>query len=892
MPKKPSPAARPDAAVHPDRLLLLDGHSLAYRAFFALPTSLVTSTGQITNAVYGFTSMLIKLLTEQRTDRIGVAFDLGAPTIRLAQYAEYKAGRAATPAEFSSQLGLLREVLDTLRVPVFQVPDHEADDVIATLARRAVEKGLQTFVVTADRDMLQLVDDHVSVLFNRKGISDVTLYDTDAVVERFGIPPEKLPDLVALKGDPSDNLPGVPGVGDKTASTLVQQFGSVEAMYEQLDEIPQKLRKLVPKLEEAKEQVLRNKRLATLVDDLDLGVDPAEIRMGEWDQEVVRKLFLSLEFRSLLERLVDVRRAPPAAASEFVARAAGGKDLKQLADAARGGARLAVATRPGSAGVALATGDQEALWIEDPSAAAGLLADPAVSKVAHDAKELTVARMRADASFAGLAFDTKIAAYLLDPAAGTYEVEDLSLRYLDRELPSARQNDDGAQLSLDVVTDETGAPEAACAQAAALLPLADRLSSELERLGMTQLYRDVEQPLIDVLAHMELTGVAIDVDLLEQQSNKMSAEVAALEESITRHAGGPININSPPQLREVLYDRLGLTPGRKTKTGYSTDAAALEGLRGLHPIIDDILRYRELTKLKSTYLDALPRLVDPITRRLHARFHQTVTTTGRLSTSDPNLQNIPVRTGLGREIRRAFVPGFPEHTLLVADYSQIELRVLAHITGDEGLRGAFERDEDIHAATAATVYGFAVDEVPHDLRDRAKAINFGLAYGMNSFGLAQRLAIMPDEAQEFIDSYFASFPGVKEFMGSVVREAYRDGYTMTLLGRRRYIEELTHRNPRVRQMGERQALNAPIQGTAADIIKLAMIKVDAGLAEEGLGARMVLTVHDELLFEVPNSELDATIEAVRSLMEQAYPLEVPLRVDLATGANWAEAKGG
>ena len=893
MPKKPSPqAARPDAAVHPDRLLLLDGHSLAYRAFFALPTSLVTSTGQITNAVYGFTSMLIKLLTEQRTDRIGVAFDLGAPTIRLAQYAEYKAGRAATPAEFSSQLGLLREVLDTLRVPVFQVPDHEADDVIATLARRAVEKGLQTFVVTADRDMLQLVDDHVSVLFNRKGISDVTLYDADAVVERFGIPPEKLPDLVALKGDPSDNLPGVPGVGDKTASALVQQFGSVEAMYEGLDDIPQKLRKLVPKLEEAKEQVLRNKRLAMLVDDLDLGVDPTEIRMGEWDQEVVRKLFLSLEFRSLLERLVDVRRAPPAAASEFVARAAGGKDLKQLAADAQDGARLAVATRPGSTGLALATGDEEALWIEDPSAAGGLLADPAVSKVAHDAKELTVARMRANASFAGLAFDTKIAAYLLDPAAGTYEIEDLSLRYLDRELPFAKQSADDAQLSLDVAADETGVPEAACAQAAALLPLADRLSAELERLGMTQLYREVEQPLIDVLAGMELTGVAIDVDLLEQQSNKMSAEVSALEESITRHAGGPININSPPQLREVLYDRLGLTPGRKTKTGYSTDAAALEGLRGLHPIIDDILRYRELTKLKSTYLDALPRLVDPTTRRLHARFHQTVTTTGRLSTSDPNLQNIPVRTGLGREIRRAFVAGFPKHTLLVADYSQIELRVLAHITGDPGLRDAFAHDQDIHAATAAKIYGFAVEELPRDLRDRAKAINFGLAYGMNAFGLAQRLGIMPDEAQEFIDAYFTSFPGVKEFMGSVVREAYRDGYTMTLLGRRRYIEELTHRNPRVRQMGERQALNAPIQGTAADIIKLAMIKVDRGLAEEGLGARMVLTVHDELLFEVPNSELDATREAVRSLMEQAYPLEVPLRVDLATGANWAEAKGG
>ncbi|MGH2784237.1 MAG: DNA polymerase I [Actinomycetota bacterium] len=894
MPKKTAaPAARPEAAAPSERLLLLDGHSLAYRAFFALPTSLVTSTGQITNAVYGFTSMLIKLLTEQRTDRIGVAFDLGAPTIRLAQYPEYKAGRAATPTEFSSQMGLLREVLDTLRVPVFQVPDHEADDVIATLARRGVERGLAVAVVTADRDMLQLVGDEITVLFNRKGITDITRYDRDAVVERFGIPPEQLPDLVALKGDPSDNLPGVPGIGDKTASALVQQFGSIEAMYERLDELPQKLRKLGPRLEEAKEQVLRNKRLAQLVDDLELGVDPADIRMGEWDQEVLRKLFLSLEFRSLLERLPDVRRpSAPAAAAEFVARTGGGKDVKELEAAARGGARLAVATRAGSNGIALATGDEEAVWMDDPSAAGALLADPDVAKVAHDAKELFVARLRAGSSFAGLVFDSKIAAYLLDPAAGTYEVEDLSLRYLDRELPTAKAADDGAQLSLDVAPEETAAPEAVCAQAAALLPLADTLAAQLDRLGMTQLYREVEQPLIEVLARLELTGVAIDVDLLQQQGNVMGSEIGSLEESITRHAGGPININSPPQLREVLYDRLGLTPGRKTKTGYSTDAAALENLRGLHPIVDDILRYRELTKLKSTYLDALPRLVDATTGRLHAKFHQTVTTTGRLSTSDPNLQNIPVRTGLGREIRRAFVAGFPEHTLIVADYSQIELRVLAHITRDPGLRDAFAKDLDIHAATAAKIYGFTVEELPRDLRDRAKAINFGLAYGMNAFGLGQRLGIMPDEAQEFIDAYFTSFPGVKEFMASVVREAYRDGYTMTLLGRRRYIEELTHRNPRVRQMGERQALNAPIQGTAADIIKLAMIKVDAGLRGAGLGARMVLTVHDELIFEVPNLELDATREAVRSLMEQAYPMEVPLKVDLAIGANWAEAKGG
>ena len=896
-PRRRDPAARgarQGAPLNvPDRLLLLDGHSLAYRAFFALPQSLVTTTGQVTNAVYGFTSMLIKLLSDQRTDRVGVAFDVGRATVRLAEYPEYKAGRAETPAEFSSQLGLLREVLAALRVPVFEVRDHEADDVLATLARRAAADGFEALIVTADRDFLQLVQPGIGILFNRRGISDIDLYDTDAVIKRFGLPPEKLPDYVALKGDPSDNLPGVPGIGEKTASTLIQQFGSVENLLDHLDEVPQKLRKLVPALEAAREQILRNKKLNILVDDLDLDADPAEIRMGDWDQEEIRKLFLSLEFRSLLERLPDVRRPSAPAASEFVARTGGATDLGRIADAAANGARVAVAGRAGSPGIALALSDDEAVWLEDASAASDLLADPSIAKVAHDAKEMAVARRRAGGAFAGLAFDSHIAAFLLDPAAGTYALADLTVRYLDRELPSAKPPGSDGQLSLGVLdADEADVAEAAAAHAAALLPLADKLAAELDRLGMTELYRTVELPLVQVLTEMEMVGVAIDVSLLTEMGNTLSTQIDALETSIHSHAGGPLNINSPPQLREVLYDRLGLTPTRRTKTGPSTDAATLETLRGLHPIVDDILKYRELTKLKSTYLDALPPLVDPATGRLHARFHQTGAATGRLSTSDPNLQNIPVRTPLGREIRRAFIAGFPDHTLVVADYSQIELRVLAHITGDPGLTEAFEHDDDIHAATAAKVYGFPVDEVPHDVRDRAKAINFGLAYGMNSYGLAQRLGITPDEAQEFIDAYFTSFPKVKEFMTSVVREAYRDGYTMTLLGRRRYIEELTQRNPRIRAMGERQALNAPIQGTAADIIKLAMIKVDAGLRAAGLGARMVLTVHDELIFEVPDRELDATVEAVRSLMEQAFPMRVPLRVDVSTGPNWAEAKGG
>jgi DNA polymerase-1 len=872
-----------------DRVLLLDGHSLAYRAFFALPQTIATSTGQMTNAVYGFTSMLIKLLGEQKTDRVGVAFDVGRPTARLAEYSEYKAGRAETPGEFRQQLGLLREVLAALRVPTFEVEEHEADDVLATLARKAAEEGLEAVIVTADRDFLQLVRPGVSVLFNRRGVTDYTWYDADTVRERFGLPPEKLVDFVALKGDPSDNLPGVPGVGDKTASLLVQEFGSVEALFESLGTLPKRFAKLRPALEAAHDQVLQNKRLARLVDTLPIDIDPARIRMEEWDADEVRKLFLTLEFRSLLERLPEARPAPPVEpAGEVSARAGGARDVRRLAERARKVGRLAVAWPEEGDGVALAVSDGEALWLADRSAARDVLADESIPKVAHDGKALAVTMGRAGGALRGLAFDTQLAAYLLDPAPGRYPLDDVSHRYLGRDLPSMRESATG-QLSLDVEGGD--ASGAACARAAALLPLADGLADELARRGMTELFRDVEMPLIDVLTGLELTGVAIDTGLLDAMSNTMSSQIQALEEEIHRHAGGPLNINSPPQLRQVLYDRLKLSPTRRTKTGYSTDAQALENLLGLHPIVEAILRYRELTKLKSTYLDALPKLVDAATGRLHATFKQTATATGRISTEAPNLQNIPVRGEVGREIRKAFVAGFPGHVLLVADYSQIELRVLAHITGDPGLREAFEHDLDVHSATAAKIWGFAVEEVPRDLRNRAKAVNFGLAYGMNAYGLAQRLGITPDESQEFIDAYFREFPKVRDFMQSVVREAYKDGYTMTLLGRRRYIPELAHRNPRVRGMGERQALNAPIQGSSADIIKLAMIKVDRGLRERGLDARMVLTVHDELLFEVPVHEQDETIETIRSLMEQAYSLQVPLKVDIAVGSSWADAKG-
>lgn len=864
-----------------DTLLLLDGHSLAYRAFFALPPTIATTSGQPTNAVYGFTSMLIKLLADLKSERIAVAFDMGAPTVRIAAYADYKAQRAETPGEFRGQIDLIRDVLAALRVPVIGMPAHEADDVIASLARTAAEEGLEVICVTADRDYFQLIRPGVQVLFNRRGVSETDLYDEAAVVERFGLQPNQYIDYAALRGDPSDNLPGVPGVGEKTASQLVQLFSSVEGVYEHLDELPKRIVRLRGALEEAKEQVLLNKRLMRLVDDLDVGLDPIDVRMGEWDEAEIREVFNALQFKALLPRLLEARPLEQAA-PEQVAMTVG------ETAAVREGAPVALIAA--GDGIAIAAPGEDPQWFADAATLRDLLADPTIGKVTHGWKDLAVALGRRGLELRGVVADTRVAAYLLDPAPGQYDLADLSLRYLRRPLPEIGGGDQG-QLALGFSEETTtAAAGAAGASAAALLDLADVLHAKLDETGMRALYRDLELPLGDVLKEMELTGVAIDTELLGAQSADLGKQIADLEARAYDLAGGPFNLGSPPQLRVVLYERLGLKPGRRTKTGYSTDAAALESLRGEHEIVAILLEHRELSKLRNTYIDALPRLVDPASHRVHCVYEQTAVATGRISSRDPNLQNVPIRTETGRAIRRAFIAGFPKHVLIVADYSQIELRVLAHVSKDEGLRAAFAKDEDIHAATAGKIWGFAVEDVPRDLRARAKAINFGLTYGMNRFGLAQRLGITPEEADTFINGYFDSFPGVRTFMTEVVQNAYRDGATTTLLGRRRYLPELGHGDQRVRALGERMALNAPIQGSAADIIKLAMLHVRDGLRARGLDARMVLTVHDELVLEVPETQEDDTFEAVRSLMEQAYPLDVPLRVDISVGSNWADAK--
>jgi DNA polymerase-1 len=865
------------------RLFLLDGHSLSYRAFFALPTTLATSSGQVTNAVYGFTSMLIKLLAEERPELVAVAFDVGKPTVRLEKYAEYKAGRPEAPDEFRQQLGLIVEVLDTLRVPVVGIQEHEADDAIATLALRALERGIEAVIVTADRDFFQLVRPGITVMFNVKGISDIRRYDEQAVQERFGLPPSQYLDYVALKGDPSDNIHGVRGVGEKTAAKLVQDFGSIEDLLERTGELKGKLR---TSIEEARDQLELNKDLARLNTSVELPIEPEDCVMGEWDVEAVRRLFISLEFRTLLDRLEEVGRSakPAVEVAELDLREVPVAEVTSLlvADAPKA-VRLELDGRA-THGIAVSSGGQQAAYA--PIRELGDVAE-AISgdapKWMHDSKDAETAALSAGTILGGVAFDTMLAAYLLDPATPSYELRALAEQYLGTDVVGTAGDEAEGQLF--------GASwRGVAAEAAAIALLAPAMAERLDRAGMRTLLDEVELPLSSVLARMQARGVALDAGYLEEMATDVHREMAVLRGQIFEHAGEEFNLNSPPQLRTILYDKLRLSPGKKTPKGQlSTDASVLVKLRDQHPIVDALLSWREYDKLSSTYLEALPRQVDPADGRVHTTFNQTGAATGRLSSSNPNLQNIPARTELGRQIRRAFVPGAPNQVLLVADYSQIELRILAHLAQDEGLRAAFESGQDIHAATAAKMFGLPLGQVDAQIRSRAKAVNYGLAYGMNAYGLATRLEIPPDEAQEFIDAYFAGFPQIKDYLDRQVGRATGDGFTETILGRRRYIPELQASNPRVRDMGRRMALNAPIQGSAADVFKLGMLGVGRALRSSSLDCHMLLTVHDELVFEVAQAQVEEASALVRQEMEGAYELSVPLRADIGWGPNWAEA---
>ncbi len=883
-------------------LALLDGHSLAYRAFFALPEDLQTSTGQLTNAVYGFTSMLVKLLAEHRCDGIAVTFDKGRPADRLALLPEYKGTRVETPDAFRQQLPLIVEVLDALAIPQIVIDGVEADDVIATYARLATEAGMDVLVVTGDRDVFQLVDDHVTVLYTRRGITDTVLMDAAAIEKRYGVGPDRYPDLAALRGDSSDNIPGVPGVGDKTAAKLLQQFGDLDGIFAHLDEIAGK--KVPAALAEHERQVRNGRAVTELHRDVDVPLRVEELRMGDVDLDAVRRVFDTLEFRALTERLfdaLDVAGEAGGAVLDVSPALAEPGGVAAWADALTDGQPVVVLAategRPPRVrwtGVALAAdgadpvaGHLDDLADADRAALQQLLADTGRPVWTHSAKRLVHGAASRDWDLTRLEADTELAAYVVAPGSRTYDLDGLARQYLGAELKSAEEPADGGQQLAMVVEDDR--TEQALS-AAACLALAEHLDELLGQREQRGLLTDLELPLVPVLARMEHAGFSVDLSVLDEIGETLAHRLDGLREEIYGYAGREFNLDSPKQLQELLFDELGLTKTKRIKTGYSTDAQALRGIVDDHPIVDLLLDYREVSKLKSTYVDALPPLVDARTGRIHPEFLQAVAVTGRLSSQHPNIQNIPIRTETGRVIRRAFVPGKGYSRLLVADYSQIELRVMAHLSGDEGLLAAFTSHEDIHAQTAAMVWDLPLDAVDNTLRSRIKGMTYGLAYGLSAYGLSQQLGIPPDEARELMEAYFARFPKVKGYLDSVVEQARREGWTQTMWGRRRYLPDLRSDNRQRRDMAERMALNAPIQGTAADIIKQAMIEVDAAMRERDMASQMLVQVHDELICETAPGEEDALRDLLVEQMSAVADLTVPLEVDTASGVSWYDAE--
>ncbi|HEU4675666.1 MAG TPA: DNA polymerase I [Motilibacteraceae bacterium] len=885
-----------------DRLLLLDGHSLAYRAFFALPVeNFSTTTGQPTNAVYGFTSMLINVLRDEKPTHLAVAFDVSRQTFRMEQYAEYKAGRAETPDAFRGQVSLVKEVLEALKVPVVEAEGFEADDVIATLTTQAEAAGMDVLICTGDRDAFQLVRPRVTVLYPKKGVSELSRMTPEAVQERYGVGPELYPDLAALVGESSDNLPGVPGVGPKTAAKWLNEYGDLTALVDHVDQVKGKAG---DSLRAHLAQVVLNRQVNQLVRDVHLPVGPAELAVRQWDREQVHQVFDALEFRVLRDRLYQTLQAAEPEAEEGFEVEGGVLEAGQVGEwleaHAPAGSPVGVHVRghwgrgTGDVhGVALAAGDGHVAYVdatacspEDDAALAAFLADPGRPKVLHDAKGPLLALEARGWPLVGLASDTALAAYLIRPDQRSYDLQDLALRHLKRELRA--EGDDSGQLSFDGA-DEQGDIDATLVRARAALDLSDALSGELARTGGTQLLADLELPLVGVLAAMERTGIAVDTERLAALESEFAGEVKAAADEAYAVIGKEINLGSPKQLQVVLFDELGMPKTKKTKTGYTTDADALQALYASteHPFLAHLLRHRDVSRLRQTVTGLLETVADD--GRIHTTFNQTIAATGRLSSTDPNLQNIPIRTEEGRQIREAFVVGPRFDTLLTADYSQIEMRIMAHLSGDAGLIEAFQSGEDLHAFVASRVFGVEPHDVSPAQRAKIKAMSYGLAYGLSSYGLSQQLGISREEASGLMADYFDRFGGVRDYLRSVVDEARATGYTETILGRRRYLPDLTSDNRQRREMAERMALNAPIQGSAADIIKLAMLGVDRALREEGLASRMLLQVHDELVLEVAPGEEEAVEALVRREMGGAQELSVPLDVSVGRGRTWHEA---
>jgi len=898
---------------HRDRLLLIDGHSLAYRAFHALPPeNFSTTTGQATNAVYGFTAMLINVLRDEQPSHVAVAFDRSERTFRHEQYVDYKANRSETPADFRSQLSLIFEVLDALGIKRLSVAGFEADDIIATLATQAAADDMGVLIVTGDRDALQLVTDDVTVLYTRRGISEMTRFTPEAVTEKYGLTPAQYPDFAALRGDPSDNLPSIPGVGEKTATRWVSEFGSLAELVDRIDEITGKTGDA---LREHLASVLQNRRLTELARDVPLEAGPHDLRPAAWDREQIHQLFDTLQFRVLRDRLYTtlpngISGASAAATAATAASAGAGFDvevtrpaegelsawLSEHVTAGRTGIAASGEWGRGTGkldGIALAASDGATAYIDpvdlvehDEQALAAWLADPAAAKAMHDAKGPMLALAARGLELAGLTSDTALAAYLARPGQRTFDLADLAHRYTSREL--ADSSAEAGQLALEM-PDEVAAADSLGQRAVATAELADALDAILEQQGATTLLANVELPLIRVLADMERAGIAADTDHLAGMSASLAGEVKSAEQAAYEITGHEFNLGSPKQLQEVLFNELGLPKTKRIKTGYTTDSEALTSLQAQHdhPVLEHLLRHRDVARLKSIVDSLIPMANED--GRIHTTYNQMIAATGRLSSTDPNLQNIPIRTEEGRRTRQAFIVGPGYETLLTADYSQIELRIMADLSGDQALAAAFSSGHDFHAETASRVFGVPPEEVTVELRSKIKAMNYGLAYGLSAYGLSQQLRVTPDEARAFMEGYFEQFGGIRDYLHEVVAQARMDGYTQTIMGRRRYLPDLTSDNRQRREMAERMALNAPIQGSAADIIKVAMLSVHRQIRARGLRSRMLLQVHDELLFEVAPGELETLEDLVRVQMCGAYDLSVPLEVSMGTGRSWADA---
>jgi DNA polymerase-1 len=878
---------------------------MAYRAFFALPAAnFSTTTGQHTNAVYGFTSMLINVLRDEAPTHVGVAFDISRQTFRMAEYSAYKAGRSATPDEFKGQISLLHEVLDALKIRYVEVDGFEADDVIATLTKAAIdEAGIdEVLICSGDRDTFQLVNDKVTVLYPVKGVSELTRMTPAAVEKKYGIPPERYSDLAALVGESSDNLPGIPGVGPKTAAKWIQQYGDLTGLVAHVDEIKGKAGEA---LRDCLDDVLRNRRLNQLVHvPFEISVD--DLQRQTWDREEVHKVFDGLEFRVLRDRLFATLEAVEVEAES-------GFDLQGvvlsseqvpawLTEHAPPGTRVGVhvdgiwARGTGDArALAIATGPGEAAYIDlvtiDPvgeTALAEWLADPVRTKVLHDAKGPLQALTARGLPLAGLTSDTALAAYLVRPDQRSYDLADLVLRNLQLEL----RNDtpEGGQGLLDFSADGEAEAQSAMVRARAVLELAGNLDAQLEETGGSDLLAQIELPLVDVLAAMERVGIAVDEPAMQGLEADFAAQVREAQgEAYNAIEGEQINLGSPKQLQVVLFDKLGMPKTKRTKTGYTTDADALNDLyaRTGNAFLKYLLLHRDASRLRQTIQGLLDSIADD--GRIHTTYLQTIAATGRLSSTDPNLQNVPIRTEEGRRIRSIFVVGQGFESLMSADYSQIEMRIMAHLSGDDGLIQAFRSGEDLHRFVGSRVFGVDPTDVTAAMRSKIKAMSYGLAYGLSAFGLSKQLLIPTGEAASLMEEYFIRFGGVRDYLQDIVVQARKSGYTETMLGRRRYLPDLTSDNRQRREAAERMALNAPIQGSAADIIKLAMLRVDTALRESGAASRVLLQVHDELVLEIAPGERESAEALVRKEMGAAVEMDVPLEVSVGFGSSWHEA---